>query len=106
METSEQFHHLPGIFDKETFPVMNFDLSRNVRMVPGGSSVRSGAYVAAGTVIMPPSYINTGAYVDTGTMVDSHALVGSCAQIGKRVHISAGTQIGCSGTGWSTSGYN
>lgn len=83
-----------NFFDKETFPVMNFDLSRNVRMVPGGSSVRSGAYVAAGTVIMPPSYINTGAYVDTGTMVDSHALVGSCAQIGKRVHISAGTQIG------------
>jgi 2,3,4,5-tetrahydropyridine-2-carboxylate N-succinyltransferase len=27
-------------------------------------------------------------------MVDSHALVGSCAQIGKRVHLSAGAQIG------------
>jgi 2,3,4,5-tetrahydropyridine-2-carboxylate N-succinyltransferase len=27
-------------------------------------------------------------------MVDSHALVGSCAQIGKRVHLSAGVQIG------------
>jgi 2,3,4,5-tetrahydropyridine-2,6-dicarboxylate N-succinyltransferase len=35
-----------------------------------------------------------GAYVDEGTMVDSHVLVGSCAQIGKRVHLSAGTQIG------------
>ena len=27
-------------------------------------------------------------------MIDSHALVGSCAQIGKRVHLSAGAQIG------------
>ncbi|MGA2439269.1 MAG: DapH/DapD/GlmU-related protein, partial [Acidobacteriaceae bacterium] len=27
-------------------------------------------------------------------MVDSHALVGSCAQIGRRVHLSAGAQIG------------
>ena len=43
---------------------------------------------------MPPSYINIGAYVDEGTMVDSHALVGSCAQVGKRVHLSAGVQIG------------
>jgi 2,3,4,5-tetrahydropyridine-2-carboxylate N-succinyltransferase len=32
--------------------------------------------------------------VDEGTMVDSHVLVGSCAQIGKRVHLSAGVQIG------------
>jgi 2,3,4,5-tetrahydropyridine-2-carboxylate N-succinyltransferase len=39
-------------------------------------------------------YINTGACVGEGTMVDSHALVGSCAQIGRRVHISAGAQIG------------
>lgn len=27
-------------------------------------------------------------------MIDSHALVGSCAQIGKRVHLSAGAQVG------------
>jgi 2,3,4,5-tetrahydropyridine-2-carboxylate N-succinyltransferase len=39
-------------------------------------------------------YINVGAYVDEGTMVDSHSLVGSCAQIGRRVHLSAGAQIG------------
>ena len=39
-------------------------------------------------------HINIGAFVDEGTMVDSHALVGSCAQIGKRVHLSAGVQIG------------
>ena len=43
---------------------------------------------------MPPMYINAGAFVDDGTMIDSHALVGSCAQIGKRVHLSAGSQIG------------
>jgi 2,3,4,5-tetrahydropyridine-2-carboxylate N-succinyltransferase len=43
---------------------------------------------------MPPMYVNIGAYVDEGTMIDSHALVGSCAQVGKRVHVSAGAQIG------------
>jgi len=45
-------------------------------------------------VCMPPMYINVGAYVGEETMVDSHALVGSCAQIGRRVHLSAGAQIG------------
>jgi 2,3,4,5-tetrahydropyridine-2,6-dicarboxylate N-succinyltransferase len=50
--------------------------------------------VAPGVIIMPPSYINIGAFVDEGTMIDSHVLVGSCAQIGKRVHLSAGVQIG------------
>ncbi|MCK9305733.1 MAG: 2,3,4,5-tetrahydropyridine-2,6-dicarboxylate N-succinyltransferase [Bacteroidales bacterium] len=83
-----------SFFDKDSFPVLKIDPDKNIRLVPGGSSVRSGAYVAPGTVIMPPSYVNTGAYVDSGTMIDSHALVGSCAQIGKRVHISAATQIG------------
>lgn len=80
--------------DKDTIPVQSFNLERKIRFVPGGSSVRTGAYVALGVIIMPPSYINIGAYVDEGTMVDSHVLVGSCAQIGKRVHLSAGVQIG------------
>lgn len=80
--------------DKDTYPVRSFRPGDNIRVVPGGTSVRSGAYVAPGTVIMPPSYINTGAYVDSGCMIDSHALVGSCAQIGRNVHISAGSQIG------------
>jgi len=80
--------------DKETYPARNFTKEDGVRIVPGGSSVRSGAYVARGVVMMPPAYINVGAYVDEGTMVDSHALVGSCAQIGKRVHLSAAAQIG------------
>jgi 2,3,4,5-tetrahydropyridine-2-carboxylate N-succinyltransferase len=80
--------------DKSTYPVRHFGAGDGVRVVPGGSSVRTGAYVARGVVCMPPMYINAGAYVDEGTMVDSHALVGSCAQIGKRVHLSAAAQIG------------
>lgn len=66
----------------------------NIRIVPGGSSVRYGAYLAPSVVMMPPSYVNIGVFVDEGTMIDSHVLVGSCAQIGKGVHLSAGVQIG------------
>jgi len=80
--------------DKDTYPVREFTHKDGIRIVPGGSSVRSGAYVARGVVCMPPMYINAGAWVDEGTMVDSHALVGSCAQVGKRVHLSAAAQIG------------
>ncbi len=80
--------------DKGTYPARRFSAADGVRVVPGGSSVRSGAFVSKGVVIMPPAYVNVGAYVDEGTMVDSHALVGSCAQIGKRVHLSASAQIG------------
>jgi len=63
-----------------------------VRVVPPAVA-RRGSYLAKGVILMP-SFVNIGAYVDEGTMVDSHALVGSCAQIGKRVHLSAGAQIG------------
>ena len=80
--------------DKGTYPARRFAVADGVRVVPGGSSVRSGAFVSKGVVVMPPAYVNVGAYVDEGTMVDSHALVGSCAQIGKRVHLSAAAQIG------------
>ncbi len=80
--------------DKDTFPARRFSVGDRVRVVPGGSSVRTGAYVAPSVICMPPMYINVGAYVDEGSMVDSHALVGSCAQIGKRVHLSAAAQIG------------
>ncbi len=80
--------------DKDTYPLHHFTASEQVRVVPGGSSIRSGAYVAPSVVCMPPMFVNVGAYVDKGTMIDSHALVGSCAQIGKRVHISAAAQIG------------
>lgn len=83
-----------GFFDKDTYPLRNTTIEDGVRIVPGGSAIRSGAYVAKGVVCMPPMYVNVGAWVDEGTMVDSHALVGSCAQIGKRVHLSAAVQIG------------
>lgn len=81
-------------FDKDTYPLRAMSSAQNVRIVPGGSAIRDGCYVAPGVVCMPPMYINVGAYVGEGTMVDSHALVGSCAQIGRRVHLSAGAQIG------------
>jgi 2,3,4,5-tetrahydropyridine-2-carboxylate N-succinyltransferase len=80
--------------DKSTYPLKRFGPQDGVRIVPGGSSVRSGAYLAKGVTCMPPMYINAGAYVDEGTMVDSHALVGSCAQVGRSCHISAASQIG------------
>lgn len=81
-------------FDKHTYPTREFRVENQVRIVPGGSTVRRGAYLAPNVVCMPPMYINVGAYVGRGTMVDSHALVGSCAQIGERVHLSAAAQIG------------
>ena len=81
-------------FDKDTYPLRALSAEQNIRVVPGGSAIRDGCYVAPGVVCMPPMYINVGAYVGEGTMVDSHALVGSCAQIGRKVHLSAGAQIG------------
>ncbi|MCD6204312.1 MAG: 2,3,4,5-tetrahydropyridine-2,6-dicarboxylate N-succinyltransferase [Candidatus Marinimicrobia bacterium] len=81
-------------FDKDSYPLQTITIHQKVRIVPGGSSIRSGAFLAPGVVIMPPAYINVGGYVDSDTMIDSHVLVGSCAQIGKRVHLSAGVQIG------------
>ena len=80
--------------DKDTIPARRFHPQDGIRIVPGGSSIRRGAFVGKGVVMMPPAFVNVGAYVDEETMIDSHALVGSCAQIGKRVHLSAGAQIG------------
>lgn len=81
-------------FDKDTFPLKKLGPGDGVRIVPGGSSIRDGAHIGRNVTCMPPMYINVGAFVDDGTMVDSHALVGSCAQVGRRVHLSAGSQIG------------
>ena len=64
------------------------------RVVPGGSTVRSGTHLDPGVTIMPPAYANIGAWVGGGTMIDSHVLVGSCAQIGRDVHLSAAVQVG------------
>src|SRR5919202_4156068 len=92
--TDMSAHASLRFFDKDTYPVRATTIMDNVRIVPGGSSVRDGAYLAPGVVCMPPMYVNAGAYVGEGTMIDSHALVGSCAQIGRRVHLSAAAQVG------------
>jgi 2,3,4,5-tetrahydropyridine-2-carboxylate N-succinyltransferase len=81
-------------FDNDTFLPRHLSLADGVRLIPGGSAIRSGAHVARGVVVVPPAYVNVGAYVGEGSMVDSHALVGSCAQVGRRVHLSAGAMIG------------
>jgi 2,3,4,5-tetrahydropyridine-2-carboxylate N-succinyltransferase len=64
------------------------------RIVPGGTSVRSGVHLEPDVIVMPPSYVNVGAWIGAGTMVDSHVLVGSCAQVGERVHLAAGVLLG------------
>src|SRR5258707_1731847 len=81
-------------FDKDTYPVKAVTGASQVRIVPGGSSIRDAAYIGRGVTCMRPMFINAGAYVDDGTMIDSHALIGSCAQVGRNCHISAGAQIG------------
>ena len=83
-----------SFIDKDTIPPQRFTVERNVRIVPGGSTIRRGAFVAPSVVCMPPMFVNVGAYIGAGTMIDSHALVGSCAQIGERCHVSAAAQIG------------
>lgn len=65
-----------------------------VRIVPGGTTVRTGAHLGEGVVVMPPAYVNVAAWVGDRSMVDSHVLIGSCAQVGAGVHIGAGTQVG------------
>jgi 2,3,4,5-tetrahydropyridine-2-carboxylate N-succinyltransferase len=81
-------------FDKDTFPLKRLAPDSGVRIVPGGTAVRDGCYLARGVAIMPPSYVNVGAWIGEGTLLDSHVLIGSCAQVGRRVHVSAGAQIG------------
>jgi len=81
-------------FDKSTYPLKKVEKKDNIRIVPGGTSIRQGCYISPGVVMMPPCYVNVGAYVDKATMLDSHSLVGSCAQVGKNCHISAAAQIG------------
>ncbi|MXW05375.1 MAG: 2,3,4,5-tetrahydropyridine-2,6-dicarboxylate N-succinyltransferase [Gemmatimonadetes bacterium] len=80
--------------DKDTLHLRPLSTASDVRIVPGGSSVRDGAYLGRGVICMPPMYVNIGAYIGDGSMVDSHALIGSCAQVGSGVHVSAGAQIG------------
>jgi 2,3,4,5-tetrahydropyridine-2-carboxylate N-succinyltransferase len=82
-------------YDKDLLPPQNLAARPSPpRVVPGGTTIRSGAYVGRRVVIAPPSFVNVGAYIDDDTFIDSHALVGSCAQVGKRIHLSAGAQLG------------
>jgi 2,3,4,5-tetrahydropyridine-2-carboxylate N-succinyltransferase len=83
-----------NFYDKSTYPLKTLSINNNIRIVPGGSSIRSGAHICEDVAIIPPCFVNIGSYVDSGTMLDSHSLVGSCAQIGKNCHISAAAQIG------------
>ena len=92
--TEYQWSENKSFFDKDTLPEKVFQIKDQIRIVPGGTSIRKGSYIAKGVTIMPPAFVNIGAYVDSGTLIDSHALVGSCAQIGKNVHLSAGAMIG------------
>ncbi len=90
IQLGEQFRY----FDKNTYPLKKLSLDNQVRVVPGGTTIRDGAFIAKNVVIMPPAYVNVGAYIDQSSLIDSHALVGSCAQVGRRVHVSAAAQIG------------
>lgn len=89
---------LGGLFhfrDRDTLPTRDPSADgADVRIVPGGTTVRRGAFLGDGVVVMPPAYVNVGAWVGPGSMIDSHALVGSCAQVGAGVHVSAAAQIG------------
>src|ERR1044072_6338547 len=49
-------------FDKDTYPSRPTTIEDNVRIVPGGSTIRDGAYIAPGVVCMPPMFVNAGAY--------------------------------------------
>jgi 2,3,4,5-tetrahydropyridine-2-carboxylate N-succinyltransferase len=81
-------------FDKSTYPPRSMSLQDNVRIVPGGSSIRDASFIGSGVICAPPMFINIGSYVGENTLIDSHALVGSCAQVGRNCHISAAAQIG------------
>ena len=80
-------------FDKDTLPLRKFTVASNVRVVPGGSTVRDGAYVGPGVICVPPMFINIGAYVGEGTLVDSHALIGGNTGVYEGAVIKAGAVL-------------
>src|SRR5258707_5134455 len=75
-------------YDKDTYPVKAVSLASQVRIVPGGSSIRDGAYIGRGVTCMPPMFIQAGADVDDGTMGDSHPLFGTFGPNRRKLHIS------------------
>src|SRR5258708_38921490 len=60
--------------DKDTFPARHFSVADRVRVVPGGSSIRSGAYISPGVICILPMYVYVGACVDGGPLGDYHVL--------------------------------
>ena len=80
--------------DKDTLPLKRMNTSMGVqvmyrRIIDSGRRIRGQRrHLRSSDVHQHQSY------VDESSLVDSHALVGSCAQVGRRVHISAGAQIG------------
>ncbi len=81
-------------FELDTFPSRRFGADEQVRIPPGGSSIRDGVHLGRGVACMPPVFVNIGVFVDDESVLDSHVSVGACTQIGKRVHIGPSTQIG------------
>ncbi len=81
-------------FELDTMPLRRFTLQDQVRVVPGGSTIRDGAYLGPRVSCIAPVFINLGAHVGADSILDSHVSVGFCAQIGERVHVGPGTQIG------------
>lgn len=47
--------------DKELLKPRLFFLDNNIRIVPGGTSIRAGSYIGQNVVIMPPAYVNRAA---------------------------------------------
>ena len=85
-----------SFFDKDTIPARKFSADDGVRIVPGGSAVRTGAYLAPSVIVMPPSYINIGAYVDADTMncgIYEGTIVRENAVIATGVIINSSTAI-------------
>src|SRR2546423_8750585 len=70
-ELAESGNGALSFVDKSTFPPRHFSVDDKIRVVPGGSSVRTGAYLAPGVICMPPMYVNVGAYVDEDSLIDS-----------------------------------
>ena len=46
--------------DKDTYPTKTIPGDRNIRIVPGGSSVRDGVYLGQNVTCMPPTLIYMG----------------------------------------------
>src|SRR5258708_3882136 len=63
-------------FDKDTYPVKAVNVASQVRIVPGGSSIRDAANIGRGVTCMPPTLINAGGYGDAGPRIDSQGLMG------------------------------